>query len=114
MRLDVLKAAGGEFLRLGRLVCAKCDASNAGDARTCQACGQGLYVRCVACGEENRRVRSRCRGCGFYIRRTLAKRLKQWAATRPGRCTLGVLVLFGIACVTVKGILLVIQLDGGG
>ena len=114
MRLDVFKAAGGELLRLGRLGCSKCGAGNGGDARVCEACGQGLYVKCVACGEENLRARSRCRGCGFYLRRTLAKQVRQWAATRRGRWTLGVLVFLGFAYVTVKGVQLVIQLDGGG
>ena len=114
MRLDVFRFAGGEVLRLGRLGCSKCGAGNGGEARVCEACGQGLYVKCVACGEENLRARARCRGCGFYMRRTLAKQVRQWAATRSGRWTLGVLIFLAVAYATVKTILLVNQLDGGG
>lgn len=114
MGLDVFKAAGGELLRLRRLACSKCGADNVADARVCAACMEGLYVKCAACGEENLRARARCRTCGFYLRRTLGKRLRKWAATRSGRWTLGVLIFLALAYGTVKGVQWVMQVDGGG
>lgn len=114
MRLDVFKAAGGMSLLPGRLGCSKCGAGNAGDARLCGTCGQGLYVKCVACGEENLRVRDRCRACGFYMRRTLGKRVRKWVTTKSSRWTLGLLGFLAVAYGTVRVIQLVIQLDGDG
>ena len=113
MRLEDLKISRPRFRLPGRLACGQCGAANADEARTCQGCGQGLYVTCSGCSAVNLRSRSCCRSCGHHLRKTFFRRCKRWLVDQHGGLLLKILLVLGVSYFSSKVIIMVSQMGGG-
>ena len=113
MQLKDLKISRPRFRMPGRLVCPQCGEQNADEARTCQGCGQGLYVSCSGCAAVNLRSRSCCRMCGHHLRNTVFRQVKRWLVDRHGGLLLKILLVLGVSYFTSKVIIMVAQMGGG-